>query len=417
MRMEELSDNQYIKGTDTVERYLLGLVQAYFKDSNVAETTSREFIIRRAVLRMKEEFRYENIGVLSVTLADGEVRTGPVNITLADLGAEPAITPKLSAFNVNFGDQANTACEGNDPRLADSRDPKQHTHDIQDINGLEGRLSTILSLLNRVSGYGHVHKNSNVLDKLVYSGSMPTIDLNFIDTLEPDVNQKITQLRAEMDKVINTDIPAELQKIKDALDVVENKIKKAESTTGATHASYLKKSTDYTDSKIPSVINQFDGCFNGYVTKEQMEETALGVLSYVGSMRCDMIRLYNPAEKPEENDYAKYIYNPQITAEIMDELAARGTNLKECLIDILIRKDTGNVTEYTKLPYCYISSSGTIVGTLVGGVNYDANSLFFSYKMSTPIISTKPLRRSTIPSEIKNLAVEVRFYAKRKVTV
>lgn len=417
MRMEELSDSQFIKGTDTVERYLLGLVQTYFKDSNVAEPASREFIIRRAVARMKEEFRYENIGVLSVTLADGVARTGPVNITLADLAAEPAITPKLSAFNVNFGDQANTACEGNDPRLSDSRDPNPHVHTIQDINGLEGRLSTLLSILNRVSGYTHTHENLNVLNKLVYSGSMPTIDLNFIDTLESDVNQKITALRDEMDRVINTEIPTELEKIKNALDNVEVSIQKAEAVTGATHRQYLQQANDYTDSKVLDALTQFDGCFDGYVTKEQMNETSIGVLSYIGCMHCDMSRLKNPAQKPEENDYATYVYKPAITDSILEELAERNTTLEECLIDILVYKDTEDGHEYSKMPYYNMSSSGEITGALLSGIDYENKSILFSYKMSTPLLATTPPRRSTLPSAIRKLAIEIRFYAKRKVTV
>ena len=36
MRMEELSDSRYIKSTDQVERYLLGLVEEYCKNSNVS---------------------------------------------------------------------------------------------------------------------------------------------------------------------------------------------------------------------------------------------------------------------------------------------------------------------------------------------------------------------------------------------
>ena len=105
MRMEELSDSRYIKNTDTVERYLLNLVQEYFKNSNIAPTTSKEYIIKRAVERMREEISYDSIGVLSITLPDGEKRTGAITITLEDLNGEPLISPKYSAFNVNFGNE------------------------------------------------------------------------------------------------------------------------------------------------------------------------------------------------------------------------------------------------------------------------------------------------------------------------
>ena len=44
MRMEELEDSRYIKSTDSVEKYLLGIIQEYFKNSNTALEGSKEFI-------------------------------------------------------------------------------------------------------------------------------------------------------------------------------------------------------------------------------------------------------------------------------------------------------------------------------------------------------------------------------------
>ena len=176
MRMEELSDSRYIKNTDTVERYLLNLVQEYFKNSNITPTTSKEYIIKRAVERMREEISYDSIGVLSITLPDGEKRTGAITITLEDLNGEPLISPKYSAFNVNFGNEKNTACEGDDPRLSDARKPLQHEHDIKDIIGLEGILSTLIGRIERIGGFAHEHSNKNVLDILIYTGEKVSID-------------------------------------------------------------------------------------------------------------------------------------------------------------------------------------------------------------------------------------------------
>ena len=112
MRMEELSDSRYIKNTDQVERYLLNLVEQYYKNSNVSSPASREYIIKRAVQRMKEEISFDNMGVLSITIPDGEVKTGAVSLTLEDLNGEPLISHKLSAFNVPFGNYKN-------PRIID----------------------------------------------------------------------------------------------------------------------------------------------------------------------------------------------------------------------------------------------------------------------------------------------------------
>lgn len=49
-------------------------------------------------------------------------------VTPAAIGAEPAIGPKGTAFNVSFGVAAGTACEGDDARLSDARTPTAHTH-------------------------------------------------------------------------------------------------------------------------------------------------------------------------------------------------------------------------------------------------------------------------------------------------
>lgn len=42
---------------------------------------------------------------------------------------EDAIPTKGTAFNKNFGNTADTVCQGNDSRLSDARTPTAHTHD------------------------------------------------------------------------------------------------------------------------------------------------------------------------------------------------------------------------------------------------------------------------------------------------
>lgn len=46
---------------------------------------------------------------------------------------EPVIGAKGTAFNKNFGSNADTVCEGNDGRLSDSRTPLTHSHAIGDL--------------------------------------------------------------------------------------------------------------------------------------------------------------------------------------------------------------------------------------------------------------------------------------------
>ena len=199
MRIEELQNNLYIKSTDTVEKYLLNIIQEYFKDSNEAVEGSKEYIIKEAVDRLKSEMDYNSLGVLSITLPNGDVRKGDVTVTLEDLNGEPLISPKLSAFNVPFGDLPNTACEGNDPRLYNARKPIQHEHEISDIRGLEGTLSTITNLISRSDTMKHVHTNKDVLDMLTYTG-VPDgpIDLAIIDELEPKLTTLIDEIKANI---------------------------------------------------------------------------------------------------------------------------------------------------------------------------------------------------------------------------
>jgi hypothetical protein len=213
MRMEELNDNNFIKGTDSVERYLLDKIKAYFNSAGLDQESSREYIINEAVKRMREELVIDNAGVLSV---NGE--TGVISITLADLGGEPMIENKGTAFNVNFGTEAGTACMGNDTRLSDRRKPLTHVHSIEEISGLSGLISSINTKLEKTNGYVHIHDNKLVLDMITYSGVKTNVDLVILDTLEQqvqtvidDIEQKITTLQQSVDL-----------KMQETTDTIEN---------------------------------------------------------------------------------------------------------------------------------------------------------------------------------------------------
>ena len=198
MRLEELMDNRTIKTPDHVERYLLQLVRDYFDNNvNFAPQTSREYIIKKAVERMREEVVFNTIGVLSIVLPNGEIRTGEVKITLDDLNGEPLIENKLSAFNVNFGTTKGTACEGNDIRLYDDRKPLEHVHELSDVIGLNGILSTLKGKLERMDGSLHEHNNKKVIDMLVYTGNHSSIDLASLETLESKVIKLIDSIQED----------------------------------------------------------------------------------------------------------------------------------------------------------------------------------------------------------------------------
>ena len=64
----------------------------------------------------------------SVVSVNGQ--TGVVKLDYSDVGAEPAIGPKKTAFNKNFGDRAGEVAEGN------------HRHELEEIDGLEDGVVT-----------------------------------------------------------------------------------------------------------------------------------------------------------------------------------------------------------------------------------------------------------------------------------
>ena len=263
MRMEELINNNFIKSTDSIERYLLDIIKQYFSSNNI-DDDSREYIIKKAVERMRQELYIDNAGVLSVNN-----KTGDIEITLAELGGEPLISPKLSAFNVNFGDAENTACMGNDPRLYDNRHPLPHTHEISDINGLAGELSNIKHNVNLLGVKTHSHTNKDILDKLVYTGSKSSIDLTILDNNKQkidnaiaDAQNAITNLNTQMYNLTNQ-VEAKLNDCTTQLDTITNYIDTKTSNIETTVKQYADNKLDL---KTQQLINEL----NNKISKPQL---------------------------------------------------------------------------------------------------------------------------------------------------
>ena len=365
MRMEELSDNRYFKSTDQIERYLLNLVEQYCNSSNISSPSSREYIIKKAVQRMKEEISFDNLGVLSITLPNGEVRTGAINLTIEDLNGEPLISPKLSAFNVSFGNKQNTACEGNDPRLSDARKPLEHQHQISDVIGLEGQLSTLEGLMNRANQFEHEHDNKNVLDMLIYTGSNNVIDLTLLDTLKDkiqtlvnEIRQEIVDHKQEIDiKIteVNTKITEVKQQIDDLKQFIIDK-----------NEEYYKKSTDYTDAKVIEAESALDTKINNLATKKMLDgilDVANRVYTFVGQS------VYSVQSIITNNTQV-------ITQDVLDEINARGTTLDKCVFEISLKYSTpeGKTFMYT-LPYL-VFKDNTICGMIQAELLNNGTILF-----------------------------------------
>ena len=350
MRIEELQNNLYIKSTDTVEKYLLNIIKEYFRDSNEALEGSREFIIREAVERLKTEMDYNALGVLSITLPNGEVKTGDVYLSLEELNGEPLISTKLSAFNVDFGDGPNTACEGNDYRLSNARMPLKHEHEISDILGLEGQLSSVITSLDRQGSLNHEHSNLSVLNKLKYTGTNDTIDLTIIDTLKPhieDLFEQIQDIIAEYKSEtqnsigdINTNLTEINQELASMKTYVNNKCEEA-----------LNSAKEYTDDKIDDTIQTLkDFMDNNYVIKSDIEDLI------------DIAKnCYTLASTEEWNLYDLYLQlganNKEITLQLsnntLTELQRRNTNIGDSniILDFSIEYTINNIVYKQPLPF------------------------------------------------------------------
>lgn len=374
MRMEELSDNRYIKNTDTVEKYLLNLVQDYFKSNNIASSTSREYIIAKAVERMKEEITFDNIGVLSITLPDGKAQTGAVNISLEDLNGEPLINPKLTAFNVDFGTERNTACEGNDPRLSDARKPLSHSHDISDVTGLEGILSTISGKINRVDNLMHIHKNASVINMLVYTGDKSTIDLTKIDTIENKVISLINDLE---NQIINytQNIDDKIKHTNQDIVNVRTEINELTQRITQSNKAYYNQAKAYVDDSINVLKDFIDEEIDKLLSKDMLSHfinAANNVYSLVGSMSFPLNSVLGHSPII---DRRLTVFIP-ISKDILKELESRTQELSQCQLETILEYvDYEGIKQYCQLPYVFITNDYSLDGSLQLNTCFSKNEI------------------------------------------
>jgi hypothetical protein len=77
-------------------------------------------------------------------------------------GKEPKITTKNTAFNVNFGSAAGTACQGNDSRLADLRTPTDTSVTYAKVAAALKQKGTVTSAVNlSANGIGEITLTAN----------------------------------------------------------------------------------------------------------------------------------------------------------------------------------------------------------------------------------------------------------------
>lgn len=350
MRIEELQNNLLIKTPDTVEKYLLNIIQQYFKNTENDLEGSREFIITEAVKRMQNELDYNSLGVLSITLPNGEVRKGDVELTLEDFGGEPLISNKLSAFNVNFGTIAGTACEGNDYRLYNARPPIKHTHTIQDITGLEGMLSTIVNQMNKTDIYQHTHDNMDVLNKLTYSGNKTSIDLAVLDGLEDLIDEQVLGIKTKIIQY-NTATQNSINDINASIELLDQSIDALHEYVINKCSDYLAQSKSYTDSVFDNVYNNtVNYITNNFVLKDDVQdliELARKCYTLVGTQKWSFNDILFQTD--DDKKYAKLSFDQSIIDELQKREIAISTS-ENTVFKFFVEYQKNNITYKRPLP-------------------------------------------------------------------
>lgn len=406
MRLEDLEKESYIKSADSVERYLLDIIRQFFVDHVTVPETSRESFIIDALEMMKSEFDFEGLGVLSITLPSGETRVGNVTITLDDLNGEPQIPVKYSAFNVNFGDKANTACEGNDPRLSDARVPIAHTHQISEIYGLEGILNTINARIGSIDSLAHSHTNKNVLDKLVYTGTKSIIDLTIIDTLEDEVRDAINDVNARI-AACCSEVEAAIEDINNKIENLNNRVDDLITYVNNQNAIYLNDLKAYVDDLYENYFNNMmTYASTTFATKaEVLPLVDVANECYIFAARDEWLvnrdLTWTTSFKSISTHYATCI---------MDEMALRGQHLKDVLLDMYFLYIENGKTTKIPVPYTVYSDDGDIKGTISANVITDGAS-------EGQVVLDICCLKTDMPSKILSGKFIVDAYSKRPLTL
>lgn len=191
--IKSLDNNYYSKEYDNIEKYLLRIIKRFFDLEELNNLESINAVITEAINRYKAGLTYKPNNVLTLNN-----KYGIVNIDLIDLGGELKFA-KADAFNKDFGTEADTICNGADPRLSDDRIPTEHHHKMEDVIGLIEALENLNRDLSRYKYHYHINKKT-VLDKLRYTNPGP-LDLKrleeigiIVEDLIADINMKLAIL-------------------------------------------------------------------------------------------------------------------------------------------------------------------------------------------------------------------------------
>ena len=240
MNLKEHEDNQFTKEKNEVESYLLRIIQRYFDIENNYTKESIEAIINESLTRLKRDILGEKGFLFSFNQ-----KTGRIALTIRDLGGEQAFE-KQSAFNKDFGTEADTVCMGNDSRLKDKREPLEHIHDLNDMKILSDKINNLI-----VSKNLHIHHNDKVLDMLTYSGTRTEIDLILIEHLQQvtdDYRNNLIYRKSELDEIQKQAMESLILYLFNINRILEH-AKEIASNAG----NWLKYGQEYVDKCIPKL--------------------------------------------------------------------------------------------------------------------------------------------------------------------
>ena len=295
MALKEHDNNILTKEyNDPIERYLRRIIQRYFQIENEISQETKESIIIQAYTRLKE---YLNAFDRKYILCLNE-KSGAIDLTIRDLNGEEAFE-KNTAFNKDFCEdnveQADHIVSGDDTRLSDARIPLTHTHEIEDIIGLR----ELLEEHNLINGGFHLHNNLNVLNMLMYTGSMISIDLLLLEDLEGKVNKAVEKFTETNEYFVNI-AKKYINQLQNIFVAVYNRLNYINANIDLWINDFVQDANIYSDKKGIEIKNEIHVFLKHYLSNEEytlLEETLNKAVKLIHQNEFDLknIELRNPA--------------------------------------------------------------------------------------------------------------------------
>lgn len=255
MNIAEYENNQYTRELNEVERYLMRMIQRYFDIEYTNSKESVEAIINESLARLKQDL-LDNTNYIY----NFNQEVGRVVLTIQKFNGEPLFDKNI-AFNKDFGDIADTVCEGNDPRLYDDRIPLDHIHDMDSIFDLKYRIESLIIPPQ------DLHKNKNILDMIRYTGSMTEIDLAVLEHLQKSIMSHYESLES-----IQREIKVAHDRKDESITTTKERIQQELDRSHAVVQNsvlWLDNAKAYADRKEKDYKNYYVALLGNLVTDEQ----------------------------------------------------------------------------------------------------------------------------------------------------